>query len=274
MKANINGVELHYEIDGTGPICFVLHGGLGLDHTLYRRSLGPLANTLRLVFVDFRGNGRSERTPLDTITMEQLADDIAGLADQLHLDEFLVLGHSYGGFVAQELAVRHAERVAALLLIATRPGQYGVDEDVTRHKIPPRPAEQKALDEMPKIDTTSAQQFWHAATPHFTNAETIETVRSLLDQTQFEGPIYNHGDDVIYTSWSAIDRLPNLKMPVLVVAGNNDVIAAPGHARRIADHLQNGTLVEIDGANHFPWIETPEVFFDTVQHWLDENRLT
>ena len=59
--ASINGTTLHYEADGHGPPCLVLHGGLGLDHIVYRRTLTPLTEHLRLVYVDHRGNGRSGR---------------------------------------------------------------------------------------------------------------------------------------------------------------------------------------------------------------------
>lgn len=124
-SALVNGTELFHEVDGDGAPCLVLHGGLGVDHTMYQRTLGPLAPPMQLVYLDHRCNGRSGRPPLITLTMEQLADDAVGLADHLGLDRFHVLGHSYGGFVAQELAIRHPDRVAALLIVATTPGQLG-----------------------------------------------------------------------------------------------------------------------------------------------------
>src|SRR5688500_6269677 len=127
-RAPVNGTELFYEIVGDGTPCVVLHGGLGVDHTVYRRTLGPLSPPLQLTYLDQRCNGRSGRPPLATLTMEQLADDACRFADHLGLDRFHVLGHSYGGFVAQELAITHADRVAALLLVATTPGQLGTDE--------------------------------------------------------------------------------------------------------------------------------------------------
>ena len=82
-SVGLNGTTLHYVIDGEGPPCLVLHGGLGVDHQLYRRTLAPLAGSHTMVFYDHRGNGRSGRPPLETITMEQLADDTAALAQHL-----------------------------------------------------------------------------------------------------------------------------------------------------------------------------------------------
>jgi proline iminopeptidase len=100
-----------------------------------------LAERLTLLYLDHRGNGRSGRPPLDTITMEQLADDAATLAGHLDLDHVMVIGHSYGGFVAQELALRHPELVSALMLVDTTPGQRGVTEDPDADQGPPPPPE-------------------------------------------------------------------------------------------------------------------------------------
>lgn len=273
MQTKINGIELHYEIDGTGPVCFVLHGGLGLDHTLYRRSLEPLTATLRLVFVDLRGNGRSACTDLETITMEQLADDVVRLADHLQLDDFLVLGHSYGGFVAQELALRHPERVRALMLLGTRGGALGSHEDPERHCVPARPAGLVELDALPLPDRDAAAEYWERSAPYFTNPEHIELLRDLMKNTIYEGPVRKRGSVVYNAGWSTIDRLSTLTMPTLLVVGSNDQVCPPADSRRIADQLPNGTLVEIEGANHWPWFETPEIFYDTVHHWLDENGI-
>src|SRR4051794_20343094 len=113
--AALNGTTIYYETVGDGPPCLVLHGGLGVDHSLYR-DLDALTDRVQLVYFDHRHNGRSGRPALDTITMPQLADDAVALADHLGFDTFIVLGHSYGGFVAQELAIRYPARVDALVL--------------------------------------------------------------------------------------------------------------------------------------------------------------
>lgn len=272
MKTKINGIDLHYEIDGTGPVCFVLHGGLGLDHSLYRRSMGPLAESLRLIFVDFRNNGRSEQAPLETVTMEQLADDVVGLADHLQLDDFLVLGHSYGGFVAQELAIRHVDRLRGLILVSTRAGLPGSTEEIERHHIPPRPAGLVELDALPLLNRETTARYWHEAAPYFTNPENIEALRELMSDTLFEGPVRSQGSRIFQT-WSTINRLQGIVTPTLIIGGSKDLVSAPGELRRIADQLPNGTLVEIEGANHFPWIEAPETFYETIRYWLEENRL-
>ena len=129
-----------------------MHGGLGVDHTLYR-SLDPLAAGLQLDDDDHRGNGRSSRPDEAELTMEGWADDAAALAGHVAgADPVVVIGHSFGGFIAQEMAIRHGHAVRALILVATTPGQLGVGETPAPED-PPMPDEFAALlQQMPATD--------------------------------------------------------------------------------------------------------------------------
>src|SRR5687767_12519962 len=94
---------IHVEVVGDGLSVLVLHGGLGGDHTLYR-SLDELCVGWRLIYLDHRGNGRSDRPDPATLTMAGWADDALEVARAVAgEDPLIVFGHSYGGFVAQEL---------------------------------------------------------------------------------------------------------------------------------------------------------------------------
>jgi pimeloyl-ACP methyl ester carboxylesterase len=104
--ARMQGAELYYEMRGHGPPLLAIHGGLGLDHTYMKSTLAPLEQDFSVTYYDQRGNGRSDRGAATTLTMEQLADDAAALLGHLGHREAVVFGHSYGGFVAQELAIR------------------------------------------------------------------------------------------------------------------------------------------------------------------------
>ena len=95
-----DGVGLHVEELGDGRPLIVLHGGPGVDHTMFRPYLDPLADDLRLLYVDERGQGRSDRVDPRTLSLEVFAQDVDRLAEALGLETFALLGHSFGAIIA------------------------------------------------------------------------------------------------------------------------------------------------------------------------------
>src|SRR5262245_56401526 len=119
--AHLNDTDLFYTTVGAGLPCLVMHGGLGFDHTYLHPWLDPLGDTLQLIYYDHRGNGRSGRPPKETMTHAQFAADAAALASYLGHEKVAVLGHSYGGFIGLEVALRHPDRLSHLVLVDTAP---------------------------------------------------------------------------------------------------------------------------------------------------------
>ena len=267
-SAPVNGTELFFEVDGDGPPCVVLHGGLGVDHTLYRRTLGPLAAARRLVHFDQRCNGRSGRPPLATLTMEQLADDAVSVADHLGLDRFCVFGHSYGGFVAQELAIRHPDRVAVLLLVATTPGQLGTGEspDDTEQGPPPPAEVLELMSAVPATDDDLAAAMARML-PHYLHRRDVDEVRSLMGDTVWSADAMVRGFEVL-SSWSSVDRLGDVSCPTLVIAGRHDVFTSWPQAQRIGRRVPGATVEVLEHSGHFPWLDEPDVFFPLTLDWL------
>jgi proline iminopeptidase len=264
--ATINGTSIYYEEEGVGAPCLVLHGGLGVDHTLYR-TLAPLGDRLRLILYDHRGNGRSGRPPIESLTIEQLADDAAGLADHLGLDRFLVLGHSYGGFVAQELAIRQEGRVRALLLVGTTPGQLGTGETEEEASGPPQPAEFVELMSTPPTTDAEFAGSMRAMFRFYLHRLDPKALEPLLAATIFNVAAMEQGMAAL-GRWSAIDRLKAVTAPTLVAVGQHDLFCSPSQSYRIARHLPGAEVVLFDESGHFPWLDEPERFFEVVISWL------
>ena len=111
MDVTVNGTRLFYQpvgADDNYPL-IVLHGGPGLDHTEMHPWLDSLSDRFRLLYLDQRGQGRSERVDPATLSLSLFADDVSGLAAALGVRQYAVLGHSYGAFVALTHAIQRGE---------------------------------------------------------------------------------------------------------------------------------------------------------------------
>jgi proline iminopeptidase len=258
--------DLWCEQVGGGPALLVAHGGPGLHHGLYR-TLDRLAASRRLVYWDHRGHGRSDPLPDGDIGMELFADDAVHLADALGLERFAVFGHSFGGWVAQELAARHPDRLSALVLAATTPGQLGATEPPDEDQGPPAPADISEAMAVTPTDAADVVKLYTALAPHF--ARTADPV-PFLDSLD---PELVSADSMIRVfsalgRWSVVDRLAALQCPTLVLAGRHDVFCSPAQLDRIARRIPRVDHVVFENSGHFMWLEEPDRFFPLVLDWL------
>jgi pimeloyl-ACP methyl ester carboxylesterase len=129
MYVNVNGAKLYVDVEGAGlvpdgprmrekPTLLMLHGGPGFDHTMYKPAFSRLTDIAQVVYYDHRGQGRSGGEP-ETWTLAQWGDDVKGLCDALGIEKPIVLGGSFGGFVAQAYATRHPAHPGKLILAST-----------------------------------------------------------------------------------------------------------------------------------------------------------
>ena len=263
LTARIAG--LHVVAVGSGPPLLVAHGGPGMSHDLYR-SLDPLADGRQLVFWDHRGHGRSERLPGGSVPMSLFADDLVAVADGLGIDRFAVFGHSFGGWVAQEAALRHPERIRALVLAGTTPGQLGATESPADDQGPPPPAELAALlGDRPETDVQLFDMY-SALAPYFTRTADPSKLRDAIDPTLVSADAFGRVFDAL-SRWSSVDRLHRLSAPSLLVAGRYDDFCSVQQHERIARRAVSSDLVVIGGVGHFSWLERPEVL-GLVGDWL------
>lgn len=266
---NIDG--LHVEVVGEGVPTLVLHGGLGVDHGAYR-SLDQLGAGLRLIYLDHRGNGRSARPDPATLTMAGWADDALrvgrALAGEVPL---VILGHSYGGFVGQELAIREPAAVRALVLVCTTPGQLGAGEQPAAPG-PPLPVEFEHIVASPPETDEELAAGLSALAPAYVHRVDPAMLRQLMASTVFSASAMRRGFEVL-AGWSSVDRLGSVTAPTLVLAGRHDPFTSWPQADRIAARVPDAQVVVFEHSSHFPWLDEPELFATTVRHWLGERGL-
>jgi proline iminopeptidase len=130
MHVQVGDVRLFFDVEGAklvpeGPVMrerptlLLLHGGPGFDHSSYKPAFSPLADVAQVVYLDHRGNGRSERGPRERWTLAQWADDVRAFCDALGIEKPVVFGNSFGGMVAMAYAARHPDHPGKLVLSST-----------------------------------------------------------------------------------------------------------------------------------------------------------
>lgn len=263
----INGSPLFTVTVGEGPPILLMHGGLGLSHDYLRPYFDALAKTNMLIYYDHFGNGRSGRPDdFSDLTFRRLVSDGIALMDHLKHDTFTLIGHSFGGFIAQQLAADSPERLKGLVLIDTVPA---FDYAPTVKGPGDLMAAFGKLFSQPMADNADWQSTWGKVMQlYFRNYNAA--IGSMLDRsTVYEYRAWNAGSDLL-GGFNMLEALPALRIPALVMAGRDDGITPPGPgAERIAGLMPNATLELFENAGHYPFIEQQEAFFTTLKDWLN-----
>jgi proline iminopeptidase len=268
-------VELFVRSVGGGPgasTLVALHGGPGYSHG-YLEALEALASPrIRVVTFDQRGCGRSKTPAKAELAMADQVADVDAVRVALDERQVVVLGHSWGGFLAQSYAIEHPDRVRALVLVDPMPNRWGDLEPVIR-RIRARRGELVAAGLVPGVapppqgddcrGEMNAELPVDFADPRHPAARSLPTT-SCSERTQ-------------HTTFDALGRfdlgprLAALAMPVLLVHGEADPIAvlAPALKRQLAAARVQEALLPSCG--HYPFLECPGAFFPRVRAFLDET---
>lgn len=241
-----NGISIYYEREGTGPRLLFCNGsGATLERTwpLFE----PLAGTFDLAAHDQRGLGRTE-IPDPPYTMGQYAADALALADALGWDTFRLMGLSFGGMVAQELAVTRPDRVERLALVCTSPG--GSDRaSFPLHELSDLPDAERAERMLELLDTRFTPE-WLAEHPD------QQALASMI-QNGLGGdrtPEQRRGEEgqlAARAGHDVYDRLPQVTCPTIVASGRYDGIAPPSNGEAIAHQIPGAELHLYEGGHLF-----------------------
>jgi proline iminopeptidase len=262
-----------------------MHGGPSLDHTTLL-PLEPLADQYTLIFYDHRCNGHSEGAEVTTMTMENLTADAEALRQALGFEKWTVLGHSFGGNVALEYALRYPQSLSHLILMNT-----GGDQWWANHNAP----ELLAKRGFSAVAVEAARRFFNG---QVTVEEYQPTVMKFIGAYSYHSSIWNNpslislaqklgfgppmkmrpealifGYGKMLQGWSVMNRLGEIQAPTLITAGRYDFLVPPEHQAILADRIPDARLELIESAGHNPQIEEQEVTVGIIRSFLAETKL-
>jgi 3-oxoadipate enol-lactonase len=242
-----NGVNLYYERAGSGPPLLFISGTGGDLRTKPNVFDGPLAKAFDLLAYDQRGLGQSDK-PDAPYSMADYADDAAALMADQGWDQALVIGVSFGGMVAQELAIRHPGRVKRLVLACTSPGGAG-GASFPFHEIEHLKGEARARYLIP-ISDTRRDEAWAAANPdQYALFVAMGSADPFADEPGHPmGARRQLEARAAHDTW---DRLPAIACPTLIAAGRYDGIALPATQEKMAGRIPGATLRFFEGGHLF-----------------------
>ena len=269
-EIDVDGVRQVYHVFGSGPVCVALSGGPGIVWE-YLRSPG-LEQHFTMVHLEPVGTGGSGRLP--EYRMDTYVRFLHAVIDHLGVPTVRVLGHSYGGFVAQRYALEHPDRVAGLALYDTSP-VTGADfwgaamaqlaAYPERHPDVPEAALVPAAFQRVGAATTDADltaalkeavpvyfaDFW---TRRAEFAPFVAGIRIWADPANANDP----------TPFDVRDRLAEITVPTAVLVGHYDFICGPAWAKLLVEGIPAARLTEFPHSGHFAHVEEPEAFVAAV----------
>ena len=278
------GAIIYYVTIGKGPPLVLLHGGPGSTHEYFLPYLLPLAKTRQLVLIDERGSGRSQRFDDDhtKYTLDAMAKDVEAVRVALNLGKMDLLGHSFGGILAQAVAINHPAGIRRLILASTGSSAARVNADFKMIKDSldkDLRARIDALEQRGIIGPDGAQL------PEYRRlADEAEAPYSyFVRPPAWDGAASPVGWDVLKQMWSAtsdfhIDgnlagfdftpALRKLKIPALIIYGDHDMLtdATPQQSH---EALAGSVLVKIPRAAHMTMVDQNAAFIAAVARFLD-----
>jgi pimeloyl-ACP methyl ester carboxylesterase len=277
MRVNVGDVELHVREEGAGRPLLLLHGGPGLDGSVFFPEIaGLVPDGVRLLAVDHRGNGRSDAGERSRWTVPQMADDVEALIAALGLERPVVLGHSFGSFVAQQHMAAHGSAAGYVLMgtVDSVEELLRIDERLAAFE-PEELRDQVArswADEALVQTPAQAAQLIHDQLPfHVAEpaGELVQQLRSGMRDMVFSPDVMRHF--ATGGEYGLVDnraRLAELDIPVLVLSGEHDRTTPAASAHRLAQLLRAADEVVVPGAAHMLLQEQPDATLAALRAFL------
>jgi proline iminopeptidase len=282
VRAKVRDTELFFDVEGLGwvpdgpnlrekPVTVLLHGGPGADHTGYKPTFSSLADATQLIYLDHRGQGRSQRGNPADYSLDNNVEDLEALRQYLGLASIMVIGGSYGGMVALAYASRYPKQVSKLMVYATAASHHflPVAQETLRNL---GTAEQQAI----------AQHLWDGS---FRDDDHLKEYFRLL------GPLYalkydaaqaaigsqramlshqatNQAFGGFLRAFDLIPELPQIAAPTLVLGAQQDWICAPQFSQLIAQTIPQAQCHILQNCGHMIRTDQPAALMGHLRSFI------
>jgi pimeloyl-ACP methyl ester carboxylesterase len=281
MRVGVNGTRIWFDVEGAGlvpdgrrmrhrPTLVLLHGGPGFDHSDFKPSHSALIDTAQLLYVDHRGNGRSDYSDPAFWTLAQWADDLRALFDLLEIENPIVLGLSFGGFVAQSLGVRHPRSVGKLILSSTV-ARFRKDRAIAAFGEMFSAQAREVADAFwnDPADEEKVQKYLDVCLPLYnpTPGDADAAARSTFNPAML-AHFYGRGGEGHRFDFRP--RLTNISCPTLVLAGALDPVSTMADAEDMVASLpaQHVRFKRFAGCGHGVHRDAPDQYFALLREFI------
>jgi pimeloyl-ACP methyl ester carboxylesterase len=256
-KIKLNDISLYYEVYGKGEP-FLLIAGLGSDCSSWLDVVKELAPPFQVIIFDNRGCGRSSTAPKEC-TISNMALDVIKLLDFLKIKKAHVLGHSMGGYIAEELAINYPGRVDKLILESTAPVSSKRNNALFK-------------DFYHQLKKEGYCQAWFKRWTEWLFSAKLIADSSFIDtfiKNSMAYPYLQKADQFknqieAIASFDARDKIGAIKAKTLILEGKNDILITPQESEILANNIKGSIFQLLDGVAHCIHIENPKLFTDTV----------
>lgn len=288
-----NGVLIYFKAIGRGTPLVILHGGPGGTHDCFLPYLLPLARRNRLIFIDERGSGKSEKLEdTSAYTVENMVEDVEALRNALRLGKISLLGHSCGGVLAQAYAFKYQQNLTHLILCSTLHSTSKMNEVFRRIK-ENMPAELRQ-----RIEGMEKAGLFGQGKEYQKGRYTSEYMIAAWGEGYFPYLYQNRPDanfdpaamgncawDVYREMWGSqgefvidgnlksveyADRLSSIKVPTLITVGDHDE-CAPSLSEEMHKAIPGSKLVVFPKSGHMTFVDQPNLFNRTVADFLHQK---
>ncbi|MCH7836775.1 MAG: alpha/beta fold hydrolase [Chloroflexi bacterium] len=262
--AAINGVDLYYELHGdSGEPLVLVHGYTG-DISDWRHQIPEFSRTHRVLILDLRGHGRSQAPPdRSAYTVPQMSQDVEALAEHVGLDRYHLLGHSMGGAVVQEIAVRSPQKLLSLTLQDTA-HRFNLNADpliAAWRDLRFRLAETEGM------AAVAAMEQPLPPPPHMP-AERLEETKDRLSRMSVDAFIGSWNG---LAAWEGTEGgAHNIETPTLIIYGDLDVPLLIKASLKLAQLIPDAAVEVIPETGHSPQWERPALFNAALRRFLEQ----